>query len=85
MSASHEWSVWHLTPRGWEQGNWKIDFGGAHKKEPPPDRVLTCCYHEKMSSVFSKMDKYIVEEWRTENKTTVAELLEKYGECPEML
>lgn len=85
MSASHEWSVWHLTPRGWEQGNWKIDFGDVHKKEPPSDRVLTCKYHEKMSSVFSKMDVYINEEWRSDKRTEVSELLEKYGACPESL
>ena len=63
MSASHEWSLWHLTPRGWEQGSWKIDFGDVHKKETPPDRVLTCGYHEKMSSVFSNMAIYVDEEW----------------------
>lgn len=85
MSASHEWSVWHLTPRGWEQGNWKIDFGNVHEKDTPPDRVLTCRYHEKMSSVFSKMEKYVNEEWRSDNENLVREFLENFGDCPEYL
>ena len=85
MSASHEWSLWHLTPRGWEQGDWKIDFGSVRKKKFPPDRVVTCRYHERMSSVFSQIYKYVDEEWRSEDEVAVAGLLEKHGECPETL
>ena len=60
MSASHEWTEYHLTPRGWEQGSWKIDFGDVHKKDPPPNRFLTCVYHERLSSVFSQMNRYVM-------------------------
>ena len=85
MSASHEWTERHLTPRGWEGGSWKIDFGSTHYKEPPPDRVLSCTYHEKLSSVFSQMQKYVDEVWRSDDEAQIKELIEQFGECPESL
>ena len=85
MSASHEWTEYHLTSRGWKQGSWKIDFGDVNKKQPPPDRVLSCVYHEKLSSVFSQMSRYVDEIWRSNDKAKVNELLKEFGECPDSL
>jgi hypothetical protein len=85
MSASHEWTEYHLMPRGWEQGSWKIDFGDVHKKDPPPDRFLTCVYHEKLSSVFSKMNRYVDETWRSNDSAKLSELSKEFGECPNSL
>jgi hypothetical protein len=85
MSASHEWSEWHLTPRGWERGSWKTDFGSIHHEDPPPDRVLTCKYHEKVSSSFSQIRKYVEELWRLDYESRIKELIDKFGECPESL
>ena len=85
MSASHEWTEWHLTPRGWEQGSWKIDFGSVNHKDYPDDRVLTCQYHERLSSPFSQWQKYVDEIWRSDNESDVTELLQKFSNCPEYL
>jgi hypothetical protein len=85
MSASYEWTEWHLSPRGWEQGSCKIDFGDVHKKEPPHDRVRSCVYHETLSSVFSQMSRYVDETWRSNDEAKVNELLEEFGECPNSL
>ena len=85
MSASHEWTEYHLTPDGWKQGSWRIDFGNTHEKDSPPDRVLTCVYHEKLSSVYSQMDRYVNETWRSEDDAVIDALIKQYGECPNSL
>ena len=39
MAASNEWTEWHLTPRGWEEGSGRLDGVGVTHAEPPTDRV----------------------------------------------
>ena len=85
MSASHEWTEWNLTHRGWEQGTWKIDFGPVNQVDYPIDRVLTCKYHVRLSSSFSQYQRYVDEIWRSDNETIVKELIQKFGECPDRL
>jgi hypothetical protein len=85
MSASDEWAEWHLTPRGWEPGDVKLDVVGVEKGPLPADRVLTCCYNEHMGSAFSKLRKSVSEKWRSEDTTAVSALLRKFGNCPESL
>lgn len=83
MSASHEWTEWHLTPRGWEPGKSQLDFQGI--KGPatsPDDRVLSVTYDELLSSTFSKVDKTFQETYRSSDATIVAILLAKFGTCP---
>jgi hypothetical protein len=49
MARSSEWDDWHLTPRGWISGSYRLD--SAHKRiEPPSDRVLTLRIGEDMDS-----------------------------------
>ena len=85
MSLSNEYTEWHLTPRGWESGTEKVDFGATTEKPAPPDRVKTCTYREKQSSSFSKMQRWVEENWECEDKTAVQALLAKYGPCPNHL
>ncbi len=85
MSASHEFTEWHLTPDGWKEGTRVVDVAGGQRVEPPSDRVLTCCYHEKLPSMYGKMDRWVEEIWRSPDSAAVAELLEMYGECPHSL
>jgi hypothetical protein len=82
MSASNEWVERHLTPSGWTKGSCHLDFGKAVIVEPPKDRVLTCEYKEYMSSVYSKLETSITEEWRSKDEKIIQELLKKFGECP---
>lgn len=83
MSAINEWTEWHLTPRGWEQGTEKTDFASSTKiVAPPSDRVLTCRYYEYLSSVFSAVDKGVNEIWRSSQEKLIKELLQKFGSCP---
>lgn len=86
MSASHEWTEWHLTPSGWVSGSERVDFGGVTEKPAPPDRVLTCRYTERLSSSFSTMDRTVRELWRRPgDDALIASLLKKHGECPKLI
>jgi len=84
MSASNEWTLWHLTPRGWERGSEKVDFRDVNEKPPPSDRVLTFKYREFMGSMSSPMEKTCVEVWRDE-VDHVTDLLAKFGPAPRNL
>jgi hypothetical protein len=85
MSASKEWTEWHLTSKGWQSGTEKIDNGRITKKEPPEDRVISYRFHEEYSSVFSKPAHSVDEIWRCENNVKINELLKKFGDCPHRL
>ncbi len=83
MASSNEWTEWHLTPRGWERGTEKIDFGDTEVVIPPEDRVLTCVYRQYMGwGVKASSASPVEEEWRSDDEDMVYLLLEEHGECP---
>jgi hypothetical protein len=82
MSASNEWFEFHLTSEGWVAGSKKLD-AGLRKKETPKDRVLTLCFHERLSSPFSDLEKWYREVWRDENEDLIGDLINKHGDLPE--
>jgi len=79
MSASDEWTQWHLTPRGWECGTRKWDFG-REDREPPSDRVLTMVYREFVG--FSSMSKSLDVEWESSDPGAIRSVKEKFGATP---
>jgi hypothetical protein len=83
MSASDEWTEWHLTPDGWKVGSTKVDFAGVTEQEPPPDRVLTHRWSEHLSSVHSTMDRAGEIIWQSDDQKAVAALLAKFGNPPQ--
>ena len=85
MSASNEWTDWHLTPRGWESGSEKVDVAGVTEKPRPDDAVLTVRWREYLSSIYSKMDRGHVELWRSDNAETIAKLIKEFGDPPHSL
>jgi hypothetical protein len=85
MAASNEWTEWHLTPRGWEEGSSRLDSVGITHVEPPPDRVLTCQYQELLSSPYAGWEVNVTEEWRSGDEALIQQLLSQYGQCPRHL
>jgi len=86
MPSSNEWREWHLTPRGWERGDLKLDNSELEKKPLPSDRVLTCIYSEEMlSPVSARITKRMDEMWRSEDEQAVETLLKQHGSCPRSL
>lgn len=85
MSASNEWTEWHLTPAGWVRGSERTDYQKEKRVAPPGDRVQTCKYTEFLSSSFSSLDKDVSILWESDNKDAVNSLINKFGECPASL
>jgi hypothetical protein len=83
MSASDEWTEWHLTPRGWEMGSTRVDFSPTRLVAPPPDRVLTFRYRETLSAGISRTSIAKTELWRSEDAVRIRELMTKFGSCPD--
>lgn len=79
MSASNEYSTWHLTPRGWEEGTEKLD-SGTTERPVPPDTVLTLEYHERYSSIYSLPERWIDTEIMDQAEAEI--LKKKYGATP---
>lgn len=80
MSASLEWTDWHLCPRGWVAGDRKRD-NGMMPASPPADRVLSTRYIEE-SNGYSPIHARHQELWRAERDDDVSALLKAHGPAP---
>jgi len=85
MSASNEWTVYHLTPSGWKEGSSKIDGGGGAIIHPPSDRVKTCKYSEFLGALGGHFERNVEEVWTNGDSTTIARLEAQFGPCPEVI
>lgn len=81
MSDTNEWWEKHLTPRGWEEGSEKLDFGKPKKIPPPSDRVKTVRYHER-GSVYS-ISRWLSVTWSTDDEEQLSRLEAEFGAVPE--
>jgi len=84
MSASNEWTEWHLTPAGWVEGDSKTDFSKS-LKPVPVDRVQTVEHRQYLSSSFSRLEITNDILWSCEDEEVIAELREKFGASPNHL
>lgn len=85
MSLSNEWTEWHLTPRGWERGDEKTDFGPVQTKPNPPDRVQTYRYREKLTHHYASSDRGASCIWSGGEPGEISRLVGIYGSCPQEL
>lgn len=82
----NEWTEWHLTPRGWEQGSQKREYGDQIKEvEAPQDRVLTCRYHENVTINSVWMQKHTIKIWKDSDQQLVDKLIEQFGDCSQLV
>jgi hypothetical protein len=84
MSASNEWTEWHLTPNGWVAGSVKTDFAEADFPTPK-DTVMSCTYSEYMASAFSRLEKNVTVGLKSKDTALIQSLLKKFGECPQRI
>ena len=85
MSFSVEYTERHLTPRGWETGTERVDYGNTTYKDPPPDRVLTVRWTEEQTSPYAKMHRGSEEKWRSPDEALLQKLLAEFGAAPNSL
>jgi hypothetical protein len=79
---SDEWTDYHLTERGWEEGSLKSDGEGVTHVDLPDDRVLTIRRHERQGSPYSQMQVWSETEWESDDKKRLKELLAQFGSRP---
>jgi hypothetical protein len=85
MGLNKEWTLWHLSPlEGWVRGDEKNDSQPETKVDPPTDRLVTCRFKEELSSMHSRVDRHLTEEWRSHDRAAVEAALKQWGPCPEM-
>lgn len=82
MSLSSESFEYHLTPRGWVEGNQKLDFGEELNRETPTDRVLTLIRFEKIAHFSCEMEVIEKELWRCEDAGMIRALTRQFGPTP---
>ena len=82
MSASHEWTDWHLTSTGWVRGSTRRDGVGVQEAPPPAERVLTMRFSEHVGSVYGRVHRDVDELWRGPNEALMSSLIREYGQCP---
>ena len=87
MTIRKEWTEWHLTPRGWEQGSTRREGRGNEWRDEPADRLLSFQHIEIHGS--AGHPKISTEEtWRTKEPAARQQLeaaLARYGAAPSRL
>jgi hypothetical protein len=92
MAIRKEWTEWHLTPRGWEQGSTRREGRGNEWRDEPADRLLSYQHSEIHGSAgqpSTSQPKINTEEtWRTKDPAALKQLeaaLARYGAAPSRL
>ena len=87
MAIRKEWTEWHLTPRGWEQGSTRREGRGNDWRDEPADRLLSYQYCEIHPSTGEP--RITTEEtWRTKDPAAGTQLeaaLAHFGGVPSRL
>jgi hypothetical protein len=87
MAIRKEWTEWHLTPRGWEQGSTRREGRGNDWRDEPADRLLSYQYCEIHPSAGEP--RITAEEtWRTKDPAALTQLeaaLAHFGAAPSRL
>lgn len=87
MAIRKEWTEWHLTPRGWEQGATRREGRGNDWRDEPEDRLLSY-QHSELQSDDGPTNRITEETWRTKDPVALEQLdaaLARYGAAPERL
>ncbi|WP_192182191.1 hypothetical protein [Mesorhizobium amorphae] len=83
MSASNEWTEYHLTPKGWVTGSEKTDFNLAEHPRPH-DAVQTVKVRDYLSSIYSTVEHTRTIIWEAKDVQAIAKLKAKFGEAPDL-
>ena len=87
MPIRKEWTEWHLTPRGWEQGSIRREGRGNEWRDEPADRLLS--YQHCEIQAYNGDPRITTEEtWRTKDPAALAQLeaaLARFGPPPARL
>ena len=92
MAIRKEWTEWHLTPRGWEQGSTRREGRGNEWRDEPADRLLSYQHieiHGSAGQPSTIQPKISTEEtWRTKDPVALQQLeaaMAHFGAAPSRL
>lgn len=84
MSASLEYTEWHLEVTGWVRGTTKTDSAYV-PKERPTDAIATFVYSEEIS-YFGPADERVAKKWTRQGADgEVTRAIAAHGDCPRSL
>ena len=87
MALRKEWTEWHLTPRGWQQGSMRREGKGNDWRDEPADRLLS--YQHVELHLSTGAPRITTEEtWRTKDPAALLLLetaLAQHGTAPARL
>jgi hypothetical protein len=78
--GTNEYTLWHLTPRGWKAGTVRLDTTPRKDRPVPTDTVATYRYIQRSGS------EYVEGAYRESTSQITEEeerLLKHFGPCPE--
>ncbi len=84
MSASLEYTEWHLTPTGWIRGTTKTD--STYKSSVRPLTALATFIYSEEISYFGPADEKVAESWLKGGAASECDAaITLHGECPRHL
>ena len=84
MSASNEWTEWHLTANGWTRGTTRTETGMT-VLPAPSGSVLICQYIEEHSGYGKGTERVVQSSLPGANIDEVSRLRQLHGHCPHYL
>lgn len=87
MSASNEYTIWHLTVNGWVPGDTKLDFGKYFESPRPESTVASCRYYEYIKEMNGPLETGVEIIYIKEGVTArqILRAICRFGECPKTL
>ncbi len=83
MSYEKESQEYHLTPKGWVQGNYNSTSGFHDPIQTPEDRVLTIVCAVERDYGDSPPEYSVTIKWQSDNSKIIESLKSRYGEKPQ--
>ena len=84
MSASSEWTEWHMTQSGWVRGTTKTETG-MQVSTPPPDSIATYQFIDEHSGYGRGTQRVVGPSATSEISEELGRLIKLHGPCPQKL
>jgi hypothetical protein len=81
MAMRDQYAYWHLTPRGWCRGTYKLDGGEQVATPRSPDAVMTVRYSEYAAHGASPVE-YAHRVIDVPDAAAAEALARRFGPCP---
>lgn len=84
IKLGSEWTVFHLTPSGWVDGDKQREFAPVLSRPAPPDRLLSVV-NKICPSEFWSDEVHQREVWRCASDQAIGDAVRMFGSAPLLL